>query len=126
VDVTGDWSFLWSYLRRQPARMALLGLVLVAGTALAVAVPLVLQRFIDTVTAGQSLGVGALVFAGAYVVGGLVGQALGATEAAVAESVAWRSTNELRADALEHARRRRRRRRSSAWPPGWCCCSWPS
>lgn len=100
----GNWIFLWAYLRRQPTAMLALAAVLVVGTALSLAGPLVLRHYIDSVTR-DSLGSQAVALAVAFIVVGVAGRAFQAVEAAVAESIAWRSTNQLRLETLEHCLR---------------------
>jgi len=97
----GDWRFLWTYLRRQRTGIFLLGSVLLVGTGIQLAAPLVLRRFIDTVVAGEA-GQVAIWLAVIFVVISLVGHGFTAVETAVAEAVAWRSTNQLRLDAVRH------------------------
>jgi ABC-type multidrug transport system fused ATPase/permease subunit len=102
-----DWGFLWTYLRRERGRTALLGVVLLAGTACGLASPFVVRAFIDSVT-GQAGAAGsgpAIYLVGIFLIIGVVRFALQAVEAGLAESVAWRSTNRLREDVLDHCLR---------------------
>ncbi|MFI2365229.1 ABC transporter ATP-binding protein [Promicromonospora sp. NPDC019610] len=109
-----DWGFLWSYLRRERRRTALLGVVLLAGTACGLASPFVVRAFIDSVTGGAGpapagpapAGLGPAVhLVGLFLLVGVVRFALQAVEAGLAESVAWRSTNRLREHVLDHCLR---------------------
>jgi ATP-binding cassette, subfamily B, bacterial len=99
-----DWGFLWTYLRRERRRTALLGVVLLAGTACGLAGPFVVRAFIDSVTGATRAGP-AIYLVGVFLVVGVVRFALQAVEAGLAESVAWRSTNRLREDVLDHCLR---------------------
>ncbi|WP_161606153.1 ABC transporter ATP-binding protein [Microlunatus speluncae] len=81
----------------------LLAAVLLAGTVCALVGPFIVRRFIDDVTGGRGDPgtIGSLVIAFAVV--GVARHALTAAETGVASSVAWRGTNRLRADVVDHA-----------------------
>lgn len=98
----GDWAFLWSYFRREPRRLTTLAVVLLGAAGAALAGPFVVRDFIDGVVTG-SLSTAdtvplVLLFAGL----GVAQYLFSAVEAGLAESLAWRSTNRLREDVLQH------------------------
>lgn len=95
------WSLLRRYVGPQRPRLLLLAFILFSGTALQVATPLLLRRFIDAARTGtplDALVVVALAFLGVS----LLTQVLGLLETGVAEDVAWAATNDLRADLAAH------------------------
>jgi len=99
----GDWLFLWPYFRRERKRLALLGAVLLGATAAALASPFVVREFIDGVVAGSLDAAGSTRLVLVFGALGVARYALSAAESGLAESVAWRSTNRLREDVLQHA-----------------------
>ena len=98
------WSLLVTYLRPQRRRVVLLVTLLLSSIGLQLANPQLLRYFIDTAQAGgptSALFVAAGLFIGIALVTQLI--ALGATY--VSEVVAWRTTNDLRADLALHCLR---------------------
>lgn len=82
--------------------MGWLALVLLVATGFQVVVPLILQQFIDSALAAEPISV--LVAAGvAYLVVGVVQQALSAVSTYLGADVGWRATNQLRHDLANHA-----------------------
>lgn len=76
--------------------------MLVVATGFQVVVPLILQRFIDSALAVESLSV--LTSAGiAYLVVGVMHQGLSAVSTYLGADVGWRATNRLRYDLAQHA-----------------------
>jgi ABC-type multidrug transport system fused ATPase/permease subunit len=95
------WTLLVTYLRPQRRRVVLLTAMLLSSIGLQLANPQLLRFFIDTAQAGgptSALFVAAGLFIGIALVTQLI--ALGATY--VSEIVAWRTTNDLRADLALH------------------------
>lgn len=97
-----SWRLLGRLLRGRRGRLALLGLLLAASSALPLAGPQLLRAFIDRAVAGRPIAALALV-AGAYVAVALAGQALAVTAAYGATQLAWTVTNDLRGLLLGHA-----------------------
>jgi ABC-type multidrug transport system fused ATPase/permease subunit len=98
------WSLLITYLRPQRRRVTLLAALLLSSIGLQLANPQLLRYFIDTAQAGgetSALFVAAGLFIGIALVTQLI--SLGATY--VSEIVAWRATNDLRADLALHCLR---------------------
>jgi ABC-type multidrug transport system fused ATPase/permease subunit len=99
----GDWRFLWPYFRRESRRLSLLGAVMLGATGATLASPFVVREFIDGVVTGALDVVDSTRLVLLFGVLGVARYALSAVEAGLAESVAWRSTNRLREDVLQHA-----------------------
>jgi ABC-type multidrug transport system fused ATPase/permease subunit len=96
-----SWWLLSTYLGPHRWRIALLVLILAATIATQVATPLVASRFIDRAVAGDPMRT--LVFLAVLtMILALVAQGVAIAETYVAESIAWASTNALRADLAEH------------------------
>lgn len=98
------WSLLAGYLRPQRARVTILALALVGGTALELLNPQILRYFIDTASTGgatESLMLAALLFIGMA----LVKQVLSICATYVSENVSWTAANALRADLAAHCLR---------------------
>lgn len=101
MSVTPRRALLATYLRPEWPRATLLGLLLLVGIALQLANPQIIRAFIDRARSGdppETLIWIALLFLGVAV----VTQAASVAEAYVAEDVAWRTTNALRADLTRH------------------------
>jgi ABC-type multidrug transport system fused ATPase/permease subunit len=104
LPVKEYWSLLVTYLRPQRRRVTLLAALLLGSIGLQLANPQLLRYFIDTAQAGgetRALFVAAGLFIGIALITQL--SSLGATY--VSEIVAWRSTNDLRADLALHCLR---------------------
>jgi ATP-binding cassette, subfamily B, bacterial len=100
-DARPSWRLLGRLLRGRRGRLALLGLLLAASSALPLAGPQLLRAFIDQAVAGRPIAALALI-AGAYVAVALAGQALAVTAAYGATQLAWTVTNDLRGLLLGH------------------------
>ncbi|HEY1178410.1 MAG TPA: ABC transporter ATP-binding protein, partial [Phytomonospora sp.] len=93
---------LTRYIRPHWPLAALLAVLLLTATALQLAGPRLLGAFVDGATGGEALagllGLGAFYLASVVLTGGVevAGEAIGGR-------LAWRATNELRADLLAHA-----------------------
>ena len=92
---------LTAYLVPQRRRVGWLALALFASIGLQLLVPLILKRFIDSALVGAA--VGSLTAAGvAYLVAGVINQALSATATYLGAHVGWAATNDLREDLADH------------------------
>ncbi|WP_445525408.1 ABC transporter ATP-binding protein [Streptomyces cyslabdanicus] len=98
-------SLLVRYLRGERAAITLLALLVPLGIGLQLAAPYLLRQFIDGALSGQTrrtlLVVAVWVLTAAL---GLLVVTVGSE--AVSSRLAWRSTNRLRADLVEHCLRR--------------------
>ncbi|HEX6014799.1 MAG TPA: ABC transporter ATP-binding protein [Geminicoccaceae bacterium] len=88
-------------LRGRRGRLALLGVLLAASSALPLAGPQLLRAFIDRAVAGRPIAALSLI-AGAYVAVALTRQALAVTAAYGATQLAWTAGNDLRERLLRH------------------------
>lgn len=95
------WQLLARYLLPQRGRVSLLALLLLTGTGLQLASPLVLRRFIDRALEGDALRI-LLLIAGLYIGFAILIQGIRLAETWVAEYVGWTATNNLRADLALH------------------------
>jgi ABC-type multidrug transport system fused ATPase/permease subunit len=97
-------DLLVGYLRPQWPRVLLLAVLLLGSTALPLANPLILRRFIDSAVDGEPTRT--LVILAALFIGvALATQAVQVATTYVAETVGWTATNLLRADLVRHALR---------------------
>ena len=97
----GEWRrLLDTYLRPHKRLVTLLGVALLSSIAMQLATPQLMRVFIDRATseAGGALGLLTALYVGAV----LLQQALRVVAAWLSELVGWLTTNELRADLLEH------------------------
>lgn len=95
------WNLLVDYLNPQKGRVAKFAIALLASIGLQLVNPQILRYFIDTAVAGgsgQSLFFAALLFTGVA----LITQLITIAATYYGENVAWRATNALRADLVEH------------------------
>ena len=95
------WNLLLRYLRPQKRAVALLGLLVVGGIILQLINPQLVRRFLDAAENEGSLDV-LLRTAGMFIAVALAAQLLKILGTYVGENVAWRATNELRADLALH------------------------
>lgn len=92
---------LTTYLLPLRARLGWLLLALLGSVGLQLVVPLLLQRFIDASLAGRAAS--SLVAVGvAYLIAGVVNQALSAVATYIGADLGWRATNRLRHDLARH------------------------
>ncbi len=102
LPFTGYWNLFSRHMLAQKGRFALLVTLLVGGTGLQVAAPQIMRSFMDAAAAGKPLA--ALTLAAAAFIGtALVQQAVGVARSYLGQSLAWKATNELRADLAGHA-----------------------
>lgn len=94
-------KLFWRYLRPQIGHALLLGALLVGSIGLQLVNPQLVRRFLDAAERGRSmeelLQTGAL-----FVAIAILAQILRVAGAFVGENVAWKATNELRADLALH------------------------
>jgi len=98
------WNLLVDYLQPQKGRVIKFAAALLVSIGLQLINPQILRYFIDTAVAGgsgQNLVFAALLFIGVAVITQLI--TIGATY--YGENVAWKATNALRADLVEHCLR---------------------
>jgi ATP-binding cassette, subfamily B, bacterial len=101
---SSHWRLLAATLAPHRRVLVLLGIVLAAASALPLAGPQLLRRFVDDAIAGAPLAA-LLPLAGAYIALGLGAQVAAVGTAWVATRTAWTATNRLRVDAADHALR---------------------
>jgi ABC-type multidrug transport system fused ATPase/permease subunit len=95
------WNLLVDYLQPQKGRVVKFAIALLVSIGLQLVNPQILRYFIDTAVAGgsrQNLLLAALLFIGVAV----ITQILIIAATYYGENVAWRATNALRADLVEH------------------------
>ncbi|MEU5085244.1 ABC transporter ATP-binding protein [Streptomyces sp. NPDC021356] len=109
-------SLLIRYLRGERPAVALLAVLVPLGIALQLAAPYLLRRFVDD-TLSQRPSAALLGVALWYLAAALGLLAATITTDAVASRLAWRGTNRLRADLVDHSLRRCARFYQSH-PPG--------
>jgi ABC-type multidrug transport system fused ATPase/permease subunit len=98
------WNLLVGYLKHQKWRVAKFAIALLISIGLQLVNPQILRYFIDTAVAGgsrQNLLLAALLFIGVA----LITQVITITAIYYGENIAWRATNALRADLVEHCLR---------------------
>jgi ATP-binding cassette subfamily B protein len=102
IPFGGYWEILSTYLRRRRPAFGLLALLICGGIGLQIASPQILRSVIDGALAGRA-GTGLLLAASLFIAAALIQQVLGVCAAWVGENLAWRATNELRADLAAHS-----------------------
>ncbi|MEH2447417.1 MAG: ABC transporter ATP-binding protein [Nostoc sp.] len=98
------WNLLVDYLKPQKGQVIKFAIALLASIGLQLINPQILRYFIDTAIAGssrQDLLFAALLFIGVA----LVTQVISIAATYYGENIAWRATNALRADLVEHCLR---------------------
>ncbi len=98
------WNLLVDYLQPQKGRVVKFAIALLASIGLQLINPQILRYFIDTAAvggSGQNLLFAALLFIGVA----LITQLITIAATYYGENVAWRATNALRADLVEHCLR---------------------
>ena len=99
---TTHWQLLTELLRPHRSILIGLGVALAVTSALPLAGPQLLRRFIDEAAAGTALGI-LLGIAAVYVVLGVTAQATEVGTTYLATRVAWTATNSLRERTARHA-----------------------
>ncbi|MGC4108331.1 MAG: ABC transporter ATP-binding protein [Thermomicrobiales bacterium] len=98
------WRLLAVYLKPQRSRVALLAVLLLAGTGIQLVSPLVIRAFIDRAQDGSPLGT-LLIVAAIFIGTAFAGQAIRLVETWAAQTVSWTATNALRVDLARHVLR---------------------
>ncbi len=101
IPFRGYWDILSKYLRKRAAAFVLLAFLICGGIALQLVNPQIMRSVIDGALAGHAgrgLVLSALLFIGVA----MVQQGSSVAAAWVGENLAWRATNELRADLAQH------------------------
>jgi ABC-type multidrug transport system fused ATPase/permease subunit len=101
ISLTHHRSLLFTYLRPQLARVAILTALLLSSIALQLLNPQVLRAFLDAAKSGDTMGFLTRV-ALLYVGVAMVQQGLSLAATYFSERVAWTATNALRADLTLH------------------------
>ncbi|TFI53969.1 ABC transporter ATP-binding protein [Mastigocladus laminosus UU774] len=104
IGLQQHWKLLVDYLKPQKGRVIKLAIALLSNIGLQLVSPQILRYFIDTAVtdgSGQNLLLTALIYIGVALVTPLT--SIAATY--YGENVAWRATNALRADLVEHCLR---------------------
>jgi ATP-binding cassette, subfamily B, bacterial len=101
IPFRGYWEILAKYLRNRKPTFILLAFLICSGIALQLVNPQLIRRVIDGALGGEPAS-RLILLAGMYILIALVQQAFGVTAAYVGENLAWKATNELRADLAEH------------------------
>jgi ATP-binding cassette, subfamily B, bacterial len=100
--LAGFASLLRTYLAGMRARVLILAVLLIGGTAAQVSGPLLLGRFVDGAIGGASLNrlyaIGAVFLATT-----VAAQVLIVAAAYFSERIGWQATNRMRSDLLQHA-----------------------
>jgi ATP-binding cassette subfamily B protein len=101
IPFRGYWDILSKYLRKRTAAFVLLAFLICGGIALQLVNPQIMRSVIDGALAGRAdraLILSALLF----IIVAMIGQGSSVAAAWVGENLAWRATNELRADLADH------------------------
>jgi ATP-binding cassette, subfamily B, bacterial len=101
IPFRGYWEILEKYLRNRKPAFILLALLICSGIALQLVNPQLIRRVIDGAL-GATPAAELFLLAGIYILIALVQQVLGVAAAYVGENLAWKATNELRADLAGH------------------------
>lgn len=101
IPFRGYWEILSKYLRKRKAAFALLAFLICGGIALQLVNPQIMRSVIDGALGGK-VGQTLIFSAALFIVVAVIQQAFGVAAAYVGENIAWRATNELRADLAAH------------------------
>ncbi|MHC5771171.1 MAG: ABC transporter ATP-binding protein [Nostoc sp.] len=104
IGLQQNWNLLVDYLKPQKWRVVKFAIALLASIGLQLINPQILRYFIDTAAvggSGKNLLFAALLFIGVA----LITQLITIAATYYGENVAWRATNALRADLVEHCLR---------------------
>jgi ATP-binding cassette subfamily B protein len=101
IPFRGYWEILSKYLRKRKAAFALLAFLICGGIALQLVNPQIMRSVIDGALGGK-VGQTLILSAALFIAVAIIQQAFGVAAAYVGESIAWRATNELRADLAAH------------------------
>lgn len=95
------WEVLEKYLRRRKPSFFILAFLIFSGIALQLVNPQIIRLVIDGALGGRAEG-SLLLLAALYIAVAFIQQGLGIAAAGVGENLAWKATNELRADLAAH------------------------
>lgn len=98
------WQLFLTYIKPHRLQATLLWLALLATIATQLVNPQIIGRFLDAAEAGSALLV-LLQAAGLFLAIALVEQLLGLATTYLSTNIAWRATNQLRADLVRHCLR---------------------
>jgi ABC-type multidrug transport system fused ATPase/permease subunit len=98
------WQLFLTYIKPHRLQATLLWLALLATIATQLVNPQIIGRFLDAVETGSALAV-LLQAAGLFLAIALVEQLLGLATTYLSTNIAWRATNQLRADLVRHCLR---------------------
>lgn len=101
IPFRGYWDILSKYLKKWKPAFVLLAFLIFSGIALQLGNPQIMRTVIDGALAGKAWHVLALS-AVLFILIALLQQVFGVGAAYVGENLAWKATNELRADLAEH------------------------
>lgn len=95
------FDFLSIYLKPHKFKVAILLLLLFGSTGLQLLAPQLIGDFLDQASSGQAINV-LFQIAGIYIAIAVLDQLLRLISVYFSEDVAWRTTNQLRADLFQH------------------------
>lgn len=98
------WGFARAYLRPHRLKALLLGALVLGGTAVQLAGPLILRRFVNDAVARQPLA-GMVALAAAYCLLTAMQQVVSIADAHLATDLAFRATNRVRLELFERCLR---------------------
>ncbi|MFZ4663747.1 MAG: ABC transporter transmembrane domain-containing protein, partial [Caldilineaceae bacterium] len=98
------WQLFLTYIKPHRSQATLLWLALLATIATQLVNPQIIGRFLDAAETGSALAV-LLQAAGLFLAIALVEQLLGLATTYLSTNIAWRATNQLRADLVRHCLR---------------------
>jgi ATP-binding cassette, subfamily B, bacterial len=101
IPFRGYWDILEKYLRKRRLSFIILALLICSGIALQLLNPQIIRKVIDGAL-GARPDAELLSLAALYILVAFVQQVFGVAAAYVGENLAWKATNELRADLAEH------------------------
>ncbi len=101
ISLRQYWQLLGDYIRPQKWRFVLLSMLMLGGIGLKLVNPQIVRGFIDSALAGEPTA--RLIAAGLAFLGvAIVQQIFSVASTYLGEDLAWRATNELRADLARH------------------------
>jgi ATP-binding cassette subfamily B protein len=101
IPFRGYWEILEKYLRKRKPTFFLVALLICGGIALQLVNPQIIRAVIDGALGGRPI-TGLMLSAALFILAALVQQGFGVGAAYAGENLAWKATNELRADLAAH------------------------
>jgi ATP-binding cassette subfamily B protein len=101
IPFRGYWNILSKYLKKRKLSFVFLAFLIFGGIALQLVNPQIMRTVIDGALAGKA-GRILILSAALFILVALFQQVFGVGAAYVGENLAWKATNELRADLAEH------------------------